>query len=152
MVNYTLASGRTHLVGGGQQRFRDGEAERLGSLEVDDEIDFCDLLHREVGGFVALENAPSIDASLAVPIADAAAIAYQAAGHSVLTIWEHRGQRMADRQRRDLFRVSVEEGTGANQDRANALLRKSCEGQFEIAIGGGIHDNELRAQRARRRL
>jgi hypothetical protein len=32
------------------------------------------------------------------------------------------------------------------------LLRKSCEGRFEIAIGSGIHDNELQAQRARRRL
>ena len=32
------------------------------------------------------------------------------------------------------------------------LLRKSCEGRFEIAIGSGIHNNELQAQRARRRL
>ena len=32
------------------------------------------------------------------------------------------------------------------------LLRKSCEGRFEIAFGSGIHNNELKAQRARRRL
>jgi hypothetical protein len=32
------------------------------------------------------------------------------------------------------------------------MLRKSCESRFEIAIGSGIHNNELQAQRARRRL
>ena len=59
---------------------------------------------------------------------------------------------MAGRQRRELFRAPVVEGTLADQDRTNALLRKSCEGRFEIAIGSGIHNNELQAQRARRRL
>jgi hypothetical protein len=34
---------------------------------------------------------------------------------------------------------------GADQDRTNVLLRKSCEGRFEIAIGSGIHNNELPA-------
>ena len=29
-----------HLIGGRQQRFRDGEAEGLGGLEVDHELDF----------------------------------------------------------------------------------------------------------------
>jgi len=48
-----------------------------------------------------------------------------------------------------LFHPPGEEGTDADQDRTNALLRKSCEGRFEIAIGCGIHDNELPAQRAR---
>ena len=56
------------------------------------------------------------------------------------------------RQRRQFFRTRAEEGTVADQDRTNALLRQSCEGCFEIAIGSGIHNNELQAQRARRRL
>jgi hypothetical protein len=51
-----------------------------------------------------------------------------------------------------LFHPPVEEGTVADQDRTNMLLRKSCEGRFEIAIGSGIHNNELQAQRAPRRL
>jgi hypothetical protein len=52
-----------HLVSGRQQRFRDGEAKRSGGLKVYDHLDFCDLLHRKVGWFLAFENAPGIDAS-----------------------------------------------------------------------------------------
>ena len=59
---------------------------------------------------------------------------------------------MAQRQGRELFRAAVEKSTVADQDCASALLRKSRESCFEIAIGFGIHNNELQAQRARRRL
>ena len=59
---------------------------------------------------------------------------------------------MAGRQRRELFRAPVEQDTEADQDRTNPPLRKGCEGLFEIAIGSGINNNELQAQRARRRL
>jgi hypothetical protein len=38
------------------------------------------------------------------------------------------------------------------QDRTNALLRKTCEGRFEIAIGSGVRNNKLQAQRLRRHL
>jgi hypothetical protein len=34
-----------HLVGGGQQRFRDGEAEGSGGLEVDDKLELGRLLN-----------------------------------------------------------------------------------------------------------
>jgi hypothetical protein len=36
-----------HLVGGGQQRFRDGEAEGFGGLEVDDQFELGRLQDRE---------------------------------------------------------------------------------------------------------
>src|SRR5271168_3842150 len=49
-----------HLVGGRQQSFRDGQAERLGGLEVDDQLYFGHQLHRKVGRLVALEDAAGI--------------------------------------------------------------------------------------------
>jgi hypothetical protein len=58
----------SHLVCDGQQRFRDGEAERFGGFEVDDQFEFgWLLLDRQIGRFLAFENAPGIDASLVVP-------------------------------------------------------------------------------------
>jgi hypothetical protein len=72
-----------HLVGRCQQRFRDGEAEGLGGFEVDDKIEFGWLHHRQIDWFLAFENAPRIDASLVVRIAEVAAIADQAACESI---------------------------------------------------------------------
>ena len=50
--------------------------------------------------FLAFENAPRVDAPFVVQIAEAAAIAHQAARQSIFTEWEDRGRRMAGRQRR----------------------------------------------------
>src|SRR5262249_6098211 len=51
--------------------------------------------------------------------------------------------------RRELLHAPGEKATvGVDQDRTNALLREGCEGRFEIAIGSGVHNNELQAERA----
>jgi hypothetical protein len=42
-----------HLVGGGQQRFRDGEAECLCGLHVDEEFDFVVDWSRRSAGILA---------------------------------------------------------------------------------------------------
>ena len=45
-----------HLVGAGEQRVGHGEAERLGGLEVDHQLEFCRLLDRQIGRFGAVQD------------------------------------------------------------------------------------------------
>jgi hypothetical protein len=54
-------AGGTHVANrkptdGSRQCFPKGEAEPLGALEVDHQLHFCDLLHRQIGRLVTLEK------------------------------------------------------------------------------------------------
>ena len=68
------------LVGAREQHRRKVEAERLGSLEIDDEFELGRLQHRKVGRLVALENSANVDTGLAIRIYNAGAVADQTAG------------------------------------------------------------------------
>ena len=67
-------------------------------LQVNNQLDFCLLLHRQVGGLLTLENTASVDADLTGRIGAAASVARQAAGRGELAILEDRGHRIARRQ------------------------------------------------------
>ena len=51
-----------HLVGAAEQRERNGEPERPGGLEIKKQLDLRDLLDRQIGRLLALENPAGVDA------------------------------------------------------------------------------------------
>jgi hypothetical protein len=55
------ASSVDHIVGEGEQHRRHLNAERLGGLEVDDEVEFRGLLDGKIGRLGALQNLVDLD-------------------------------------------------------------------------------------------
>ena len=47
-----------HFVGTGEESRRHDKAERLGGLEVDAQLNFCDPLHRQSAGFLPSRMRP----------------------------------------------------------------------------------------------
>src|SRR5437867_3135307 len=87
-----------HLVGTAKQRERKGKTERLGGLEVDDQLDFRGLLDWQVCGFLTLEYPADVDTDQAISIRKTSSVAHQAASHGKLAIAIVSGHRMANRQ------------------------------------------------------
>ena len=50
------------IVGNREQRWRNGEAERLRSLEIDDQFELCRLLDRKVAWFLTIEDSRHVNA------------------------------------------------------------------------------------------
>src|SRR5438477_8202171 len=96
-----LAHSLDHLVGAAEQREREGDAERIGGFEIEHQLDVHRLLHRQVGGLGALEYAADIDASEALRVVDAGAVAHQPAGLRVLADIVDGGYGMLRRQADD---------------------------------------------------
>src|SRR5262249_34076311 len=68
-----------------QHRWRDRHAERLGSLEVDHELELGGLLHRKVGRLRTFQNLIHRDGAAAEDLNEIIPVAHQAAGINKLS-------------------------------------------------------------------
>src|SRR5262247_4141899 len=78
-----------HLIRPLQERRRDREAESLGGLEVDDQLELNGLFDRKVGGFGALQDLVDIGRGAAEEIREACPISHEAAGVRCFPECEH---------------------------------------------------------------
>src|SRR5436190_4233504 len=92
-----------HLVGASREPGRYVEAERLGSFQVDHELEPGGLIDRQVGGLFALENPSDVEASPAIRIRSVVAIAHQPALFDKRTVGVHVGDGVTRRERDNLL-------------------------------------------------
>src|SRR5215510_12615715 len=88
-----------HLVGSGEHRGRQVEAERLRSLEIDDQLVLGGLLNRQVGGLGALEDLVDVGGGAAIEIVGIGAVTHEATRYNILFKWEHARQAVLERER-----------------------------------------------------
>jgi hypothetical protein len=96
-----------HLVGAAEQRNWHRYSECLCGLEIDDQLDFCSLLHRKVRRPLALEYAANVDPDLAVRVSETGSITHQAAGCGKLTILKNSRYRMTQSKCGKLFAPAI---------------------------------------------
>src|SRR6266404_6836108 len=102
------------LFRSGEQRRRNFEAQRLGSLEVDHQLEFGRLHDREVGGLLTFEDPTGVDAGLTICIGNAGTVAHQYSGSDMLSPRRYRRYCIAFRQRGELSRLAGKECVLAN--------------------------------------
>src|SRR6266542_778402 len=78
-----------HLVRSQQQRWRDRQAEGLGSLEVDHQLELRRLLNGEVGGLSTFEDLVHVACGTAEIVGEFRAVAHQAAPCDMFQIKEY---------------------------------------------------------------
>src|SRR5215470_2221708 len=107
-----------HLVGAHQHRSRHSEAQRLGGLEVDDQLEGRRLLDRQIRGLGALEDLSRVSTDQAKGRNEAWPIADQAAGSGEFTPRIARRNGTARCQRNDLLAPAGQERIRADDERA----------------------------------
>ena len=123
-----------HLVGAAREGQRHGNAERLGGLEVEDQLDLRGLLHRQVSGLLAPENAPGVETGQTVRL-----LAHQTAGGGELAQKIDCWDAVAEGECAELRGVTAEQRIGAaDHERGYSQLRRRCEGCFEVGFGARV--------------
>ena len=128
----TLPTSFDDLVGNSHHARWNGEAKRLGGLEINDQLELRRLQHGQVGGLLALENPASVDADLTVRIREAGSVAHQAAGLGVLAQLINRRNFVACSKSRQSIAGEKEMRTTSDDQCACSLPNSGRECRFEV--------------------
>src|SRR5262245_52036603 len=129
-----------NLVGGGQQCLGDGEAEGFSGLEVDDKLEPCRPIHRQIAGLLTAQNAAGIVAELAIKLRDVGPVAHQSAGVGKVTLEIERGYPMLRGQRYDLHPLAGKEAARTDEQDRGPLFYKAGKSCADVANVAGIED------------
>src|SRR5262245_27715538 len=126
-----------HLVGKGEQRARNGNVERSGSVEVNDEIEFGWLLDRDVGRFRSTQNLIDVIGGTPKQVRIVCSEGHQPSPFDILPSPVHGRQPRADGQDIDWNSVATHETVNTDIKRLAAALN-SIEGGSDVECAPGL--------------
>ena len=126
------------LVSATEERDREGETQRPGGLEIDDQLDFGGLLDGQIGRFLAFENAPGVESGQTLRVRNASSVAHQTAGGGELPPKIDCWNAVAEGECAELRGVAAEQRIGATDHEGYSQLRRRCEGCFEIGFAARV--------------
>src|SRR6516162_8435782 len=130
------------LFGAREDRRRDRQAERLSSLEIDHQLEFCRLLDRQIRRLGAIENFSDVNADLAMDRRKAGAIADQTTSLGVYTPRINRRNRLTYGQCYQLLAMAFEKRISLDDQAVGAQLGEGSEGGADLAFAACVQDRE----------
>src|SRR5262245_37167414 len=109
------------LVSSGQDRLRDREAERLGGLEIDDQLELGGLLDGEIGGFCTFQDLVDVGCGAPGNVPTARPIRHEATDLRLLPLSAHRRQAALGCEVCDSCSVGTEERVRQDEERVRPL-------------------------------
>src|SRR4051812_25354780 len=90
-----------HLVGAGEERSRQRQAERSSRLQVDDQLEIALCLNRKVPGLLALEDPVDVARSPPVLLEGSRPVGHEPAVRGVVAVGIHGGEPKSRGERND---------------------------------------------------
>src|SRR5499426_3154954 len=140
------------LVGAMQKRGRDREPERLGGLEIDNQLELRRLLYGEIRGLGALEDLVHVDRGAPPDVRQSRAVGHEGPGFRILPLRKDRRQPVLSREICESCSVGTERWICHDEERAHALLGQGRERAVELRWPPRLQELKLQPQRPRRAL
>src|SRR6266498_3048286 len=128
-----------HLVGAGKDRWRDGEAEYLCRLEIEDQLEFARLLDWEISGLSPLENLVDVGRGVSPHVRETRPVTHQSANFDKRSICIHRRQVGSRYKVDEVGPMHTEHRGSKNKKSINLCPPHFHEGTFELIRAACVH-------------